>query len=330
MKRRPRALLTAPIAGAALIAAVAATTAAAALNAAVATTTATAGAQAPAPCGSPLLRGSRQIALEVDGQARTVLLHVPAAAAGARLPLVLAFHGFGGSGNEMERETGLSTLANSARFIVAYPTALGGRWSVYAGVRSERDVDLVRATIDYVTTRYCTDASRVYAVGVSNGGSQAVHVVCELSDEIAAAAFVAGDYRAAEPCNPVRPVSILEIHGLNDTVVPYRGFDEAGGAGGVFAFLSVWTAIDRCAAPPTHTRVAVHMLELAWSCATGTRVAHIKVFKFGHGWPGADPPAGRLPQPASATTLLWRFFSTLPMRFGEPGAPGPAPGGAAG
>jgi poly(3-hydroxybutyrate) depolymerase len=92
----------------------------------------------------------------------------------------------------------------------------------------------------------------------------------------------------------------------------------------VFGLLSLWTALDRCVAPPTHTRVAPHMLELAWSCATGTRVAHVKVFKFGHAWPGADPPAGRLPGPGSATALLWRFFSTLPSRFGEPGAPSPA------
>lgn len=298
------------------------------MTGAVATTNVAVGAQAPAACAAPQLHGSRQIALRVDGQARTVLLHVPAAAAGARLPLVLAFHGFGGSGPKMERETGLSALANSARFIVAYPNAMGGRWSVHAGARSERDVDFTRATIDYVTMRYCTDASRVYAVGVSNGGSQAVHVVCELSDEIAAATFVAGDYRAAEPCDPIRPVSILEIHGVNDTVVPYRGFDEAGGDGSVFGFLNLWTALDRCPAPPTHTRVATHMLELVWSCATGTRVAHVKVFRFGHGWPGADPPPGRPPGPASATSLLWRFFSTLPNRFGEPGAVRPAPTGA--
>ena len=312
MRRRRRASLAALFAAAAAIAA-------------VATTSAAVSAQAPAACGAAPPHGSRQIALSVDGQARTVLLHVPAVRAGERLPLVLAFHGFGGSGTEMERETGLSTLANSARFIVAYPIALGGRWSVYAGVRSERDVDLARATIDYVASRYCTDASRVYAVGVSNGGSQAVHVVCELSDEIVAAAFVAGDYRSADPCSPVKPVSILEIHGLDDTVVPYRGFDEAGGAGGVFGFLSLWTALDRCSAPPTHTRVAPHMLELDWSCATGTHVAHVKVFRFGHAWPGADPPAGRLPGPGSATTLLWRFFSTLPTRFGSPGASPPAP-----
>jgi polyhydroxybutyrate depolymerase len=289
------------------------------IDAGAATTTAIR-AQAPAACGAVPTRGSRQIVLPVDGQARAVLLHVPFAAAGARLPLVLAFHGFGGSGIEMERETGLSTLANSAGFIVAYPIALGGRWSIHVGVRSERDVDLARATIEYVAARYCTDASRVYAVGVSNGGSQAVHVACELSDEIAAAAFVAGDYRAADGCKPVKPVSVLEIHGLDDNVVPYRGFDEAGGAGAVFGFLNLWEALDRCAAPPTHTRVAPHMLELAWRCATGTRVAHVKVFNFGHAWPGADPPPGRLPGPGSATTLLWRFFSTLQARFGAPGA----------
>jgi polyhydroxybutyrate depolymerase len=161
----------------------------------------------------------------------------------------------------------------------------------------------------------------VYAVGVSNGGSEAVHVACELADRVVAAAFVAGDYRAAEACHPAAPVSVLEIHGVEDPVVPYRGYEPDGGSGAVFGFLSLWTKLDRCSTPPMHQRIAPHMLQLTWHCETGTSVSHIKVYDFGHGWPGAHPAPGRLPGPASASTLLWMFFTSLPQRDqGRPNA----------
>lgn len=278
--------------------------------------------QTALPCAAAAARGSHWITLEVGGADRSVLVHLPPSRAGARLPLVLAFHGFGGTAHGMERETGLPALGDASGFIVAFPEARDGRWAVRSGLRELHDLDFVRQTLDYLQSRYCIDPARVYAVGVSNGGSEAVHIACELAERVVAAAFVAGDYRAAEACHPAAPVSVLEIHGVEDPVVPYRGYEPDGGAGAVFGFLSLWTALDHCGTPPIHQRIALHMLQLTWSCDTGTTVSHIKVYDFGHGWPGAHPGPGRLPGPASASTLLWKFFRSLPQR--ENGRTNPA------
>jgi polyhydroxybutyrate depolymerase len=274
-------------------------------------------AQVASPCASAANRASHWITLEVGGRDRSILVHLPPSRAGVQLPLLLAFHGFGGSGPGMERETGLSALADARGFIVAFPEARDGRWSVRSGLRERADLDFVHATLDYLESRYCIDRARVYAVGGSNGGSEAVHIACELADRVAAAAFVAGDYRAAEACQPVAPVSVLEIHGVEDPVVPYRGYEPEGGPGAVFGFLSLWTALDRCSTPPVHQRIARHMLQLTWHCETGTSVSHIKIYDFGHGWPGGHPAPGRLPGPTSASTLLWTFFTSLPQRRDE-------------
>lgn len=295
--------------------------AAAAAASAPAASAPAASAPAASPAGSQCsaapTAGGQQIVVSVDGEQRSLWLHVPSAPAATRMPLLVAFHGFGGSGVEMERETGLSALADAQRFIVAYVDARGGRWGVRSSVRSEQDTDFTRAAIDYVQERYCVAAGRVFAVGVSNGGSEAVHVGCELSSLVSAVAIVAGDYRAATPCAPARPVSMLVLHGLNDTVVPYHGYDRQA-TGGVFGFLRLWLAFDRCAgASPHHSRLPSHMDKLTWLCPdSGTVVSHIKLFGFGHGWPGADPPPGTLPGANSASRLIWQFFARLPARFG--------------
>ena len=272
-----------------------------------------------APCAAATPAGSQTIALSVDHVSRTVVLHIPAAPAGARLPLLLAYHGFGGSGVMMERETGLSALADARGFIVAYPEGLGGRWGTHSGPRSEQDLDMTRATLDYIEAHYCTNPARVFATGVSNGGSMAVHVACELSERFVAVAIVAGDYRAADPCAPERPVSMLVIHAINDTVVPYGGFPHVGG---VFWFLNLWIGLDRCSTSTSRARLAQHMVELGWACpASHTRVAHVRLYRGGHGWPGADPPPGTLPSATSASSLLWKFFSSLPARTGDAASP---------
>jgi polyhydroxybutyrate depolymerase len=44
---------------------------------------------------------------------------------------------------------------------------------------------------------------------------------CDRADLIAAVAPVAGTLGINVPCNPSRPVSVLQTHGTADPVVPY-------------------------------------------------------------------------------------------------------------
>ncbi len=63
--------------------------------------------------------------MEHGGRRRTFLLYRPKhAPADERLPLVLAFHGGGGSAGQMLRYSGLHRLADRHHFIVVYPDAI--------------------------------------------------------------------------------------------------------------------------------------------------------------------------------------------------------------
>ena len=57
-------------------------------------------------------------------------------------------------------------------------------------------------------------------------------LACERADLVAAVAPVAGTHWASGvPCNPSRPVSVLQIHGTADPVVPFDGGPMVGRGG---------------------------------------------------------------------------------------------------
>jgi polyhydroxybutyrate depolymerase len=244
---------------------------------------------------------------------RTALVRVPARAAVARAPLVVALHGAGGSGRFMKRYSGLAQLADEEGFTVAFPDATPQHrvWNLNAGSAPD-DVGFVEQLIETVATVACVDPRRVFAVGVSNGGGLAARVGCELSQRVSGIVVVAGGFGGLPRCRPARPVSVLEIHGSNDPVVPYRGDRHDGRAGDVRAWLAGWARRDRCASTARPRVVAPRSLRFDWrGCAPGTRLAHIQVLGGGHQWPGAIPPDPGPPSTFSAGQQAWRFLAPL-------------------
>jgi polyhydroxybutyrate depolymerase len=269
-------------------------------------------AQGPASC-APAVRKVRFFAFEtVDGVQRTALVHVPAHAAGPPLPLLLAFHGAGADGRFMESYTGLSKLADRDDFVAVYPTAEGSLWnSSGRGNAPDDDVAFVRSLIDDLESRLCVDPARVYATGVSNGGSFTARIGCELSDQLTAIAPVAGGYGVQPPCTPTRPVSVLEIHGTDDGSVPYDG-DPYSGHSSVPAWIATWEGFDECAGPATWRRIAPKTLvRVRLGCAPSTTVAQVKLVGGHHVWPGT--PLGARPASKagafSASAAVWQFFT---------------------
>jgi polyhydroxybutyrate depolymerase len=245
---------------------------------------AVANASTTLPCATETTSGDTSITLTSGGIAREAVLHVPASLAGTHLPLIVAFHGYGGSGAEFAKDTGLSRLADREGFAIVYPSSHGSQWAISGG---ERDVVFSSALLDRVESVACIDPARVYATGVSIGAGMAARVGCELSARIAGLVLVSGGYRSLPACNPDRPLSILEIHGTADTTVPYEG-QGSDQAGAVLPYMVAWAARDRCAAAPTHTVVARHTLLYAWSgCAWGAVVEHLRIYGGKHGLPNA-------------------------------------------
>ncbi|HEY1540341.1 MAG TPA: hypothetical protein VGF63_13140 [Solirubrobacteraceae bacterium] len=265
---------------------------------------------ASAGCGASARPGDTTIrVLVAGGQLRTARLHVPRAALGHPAPLLLAFHGSGATGRFMERYSGLTAPLDAAGAIGVFPDAAGGRWQLTGDVLGG-DVAFVGDLLDAVEQRVCVDARRVWATGVSNGGGFTALLACELSERIAAVAVVAGGFASLSACRPARPVSVLEIHGTDDPVVPYAGRPQDGRRGAVRAWLAGWVRRDGCAREPRTRMLAARVALLTWNgCAAGTAVSHIRIAGGRHQWPGATPPDPGPRAGFSAAGEIWRFLA---------------------
>jgi polyhydroxybutyrate depolymerase len=99
-----------------------------------------------------------------------------------------------------------------------------------------------------VTSSYPVDTARVYLVGHSNGGFMAHRMACEHASVIAAIVSLAGlPPMDVSQCTPERPVSVLQIHGTDDAIIPFDGGANSGrGFPSVDTALGMWRGRNGC------------------------------------------------------------------------------------
>jgi polyhydroxybutyrate depolymerase len=282
--------------------------------------------------------------------ARTFLVHLPPGfATRGPLPVLVAFHGGGGTARGFEAYAGLDRVADREGVVVVYPDGSGrlGRrlltWNAgaccgYALTSAADDVGFALAVLRDLARDLPLDATRVYATGHSNGGMMAYRLAAEAADRIAAVASVAG-MMATERLAPARPVAVLHIHSVDDPRALY-----AGGLGPPFPGTGVrvaheavetglarWIAVDHCPSRPAIADVrrarvggAEHTatLRVYEPCASDAVVAHWRLTGAGHGWPGRHSTLPERLMGPDTTVLdaaeeVWRFVA----RFRRPDAP---------
>jgi poly(3-hydroxybutyrate) depolymerase len=157
-----------------------------------------------------------QYTIDVDGTTRSYYLLAPIS--DGPMPLVVSFHGYGGTGQgSMGTFQPTETTGGNAVFV--FPDGVAQSWYENAigwDTRSNTspDIKFVRALIDETKAKQCVDAARVYAIGFSWGGWMANQVGCALGPEIRGVVAVAGGGPDGGACTGA--VSTLIAHGLND------------------------------------------------------------------------------------------------------------------
>jgi len=273
---------------------------------------------APAGCQRTLVPGDQTVTVSSGGLTRTALVHIPAGAPAKPLPVVVALHGAAQNGAFFAGYTGFSAIADAEQFIAVYPDALPAAsfsdrpfWNISSRDPSAPDdVRFVSDLLDTLHHTACTNPLRVFATGVSNGASMTARLGCELSGRFAAIAPVSGGYGSQPACTPARPVSVLEIHGLLDPIVPYAGLAPAA-LGAVRPYVGRWLTWDGCSGNPSGRVIAPRVLRLEWNgCRSGAAVWHLRISGGGHQLPGGDPPDSGPAATFDAPWAIWDFFRT--------------------
>ncbi|HEX2667425.1 MAG TPA: PHB depolymerase family esterase [Gammaproteobacteria bacterium] len=231
---------------------------------------------------------------------RTWYVHVPPSyQPGHPLPLVIVYHGSGGSGDKIESRIGLDAVADRLGFIAVYPDGISTVWA--GGLADEADaagVDDVAFTatlLDRLEAEYSIDRQHVVAAGFSNG-AHLVHLLgCRLADRFTAIVPVGGTMASGSDCHPSRPITVIEFHDSRDPVNSYRGgragINGAGRAEPVIDGIGNWALRDKCRTSASPTRfpatgesVDYHVNDFP-GCPGGIIVRLYTLHNGTHAWP---------------------------------------------
>ncbi|HEX6704293.1 MAG TPA: PHB depolymerase family esterase [Albitalea sp.] len=185
----------------------------------------------PAPATAPV----EVQTVEVGGHPRRYLVVTPTPLR-ADSSVLLVYHPSQSSGADMRRLAGatLERIAQRAHAVVVYPDGHEGHFNDCRRVASfsarRLDVDDVgfsRRIVERLAAQGRIDPSRVYALGVSNGGQMALRLALEAPDLVRGVAAIAANLptpqnMACQPAStPIRRVVLVE--GTRDPINPYGG-----------------------------------------------------------------------------------------------------------
>lgn len=263
---------------------------------------------------------SATLTLESGGIERSAIVHVPAAYDPLDpTPVVLAFHGRGSTGAEIQAFSGIDALPAIAVYPEGVPTDGRQAWqgAPYAAPGVD-DVAFVDDLLDAVEAGYCVDERRILATGKSNGGGLVALLACTSSDRIAAFVPVAGAYYPGTTagCDGGAAAPVLAFHGTADATIAYEGGVGNGEPYlGVGTWLDGWADRDGCVTSTTRPLTADTTSTTWRGCDRGLAVEHVAVVGGGHTWPGAlaYSGGGYATQSISATELAWAFLLQHPL-----------------
>jgi polyhydroxybutyrate depolymerase len=287
--------------------------------------------------------GDYEFSVNVNGDERVYFVHVPASYDKTPTPLVLNFHGGGGSPEGHKEITEMDDTSDKGGFIVVYPrgTRPDGDserqyqrfWNVKRGPTGEFNTEgaviemdeekFVLLVLDDLKEKFSIDEKRVYAAGFSNGAILTNQLGCDLSDKIAAIAPIGAPYWGfPEACNLMRPMPVIYFHGTADFCAPFNGGSsqcELGLAnqGRVFPSaeetVEFWKGKNACDNNAEITYDRGDVTCQTFTCAQ-SEVVFCRIEGGGHTWPGGQEyvlpgfDVGKTTQDINANEAMWEFF----------------------
>jgi len=224
--------------------------------------------------------------LTVNGLSREYIIYIPQNySATISLPLLLSFHGLGSNMEFNYSYTRFDEIAERENLIVVYPNGIKNNWTLSSD--NNPDIDFIKTLLAQLEDDYKIESKRIYSTGMSEGGFFSFKLACSLSNRITAVASVTGSmYQyAINNCFPSRPISVLQIHGTEDNIVPYTSTER---------LLDFWTSHNHTDTIPiisnipdvdTNDGSTVQRFEYL-NGDNDVEVQHLKITNGDHLWPG--------------------------------------------
>lgn len=155
--------------------------------------------------GSNAERGIERKTMKVNGTLREFYVYVPTEVKNGNMknvPVVFAFHGGGGSGEEFAARSGWDKLAEERNFVVVFPTGCRSDNKFKASTTWKvDDLPFFSEMRNYMLKNYSIDASRIYVSGQSMGCVMSTTIALTHPEWIAACAATSARVMPSETAN---------------------------------------------------------------------------------------------------------------------------------
>ena len=248
-----------------------------------------------------------------NNESREYMIYVPEMYdESTKVPILFNFHGGSGTASGHVYFSDMRLIADTANFILVYPQGLYNVWnnSLSSDSNSKNKTDdfgFVEAMISKISSDYSIDATRVYAMGFSNGADMSHALACVLSDKIAAIVSMGGLLykHTSENTNP-SPKGIMSIHGTNDNERPYyNGID--GYYLSIEKMHEYWISHNNINTPPIIYSFSSKGLSIDYysykNSIKNISIDHYKVVDAGHDWLDFNH------LDLNTNQLIWNFLS---------------------
>mgnify|MGYP006270017149 CR=1 FL=1 len=254
-----------------------------------------------------------------DGRERTYIAHLPDDPGRKdSWPVIMAFHGGFGTGENMEETTRMHAVDGAEEFVIVYPDGIVRSWNVTddcCGRANRRGVDDLGLAADILEdlSRDLPVRDRIFATGYSNGAMLVYSMICERPGRIAAAVpFGAAMQQEPGACPAREPVPVMHLHGLEDPLSLFEGglgdYERVGPQPPVSRGVEHLASTFSCAESGEVSRLGSVTCRRWSGCDEGAEVLLCPIPGLGHYWPGQQ------------TTLFGETF--LPMGPNRPELPG--------
>jgi polyhydroxybutyrate depolymerase len=232
-------------------------------------------------------------------------------------PLVMIFHGNGGTGRGMERTTNMDLVADgdydpvaqTGGFIVAYPQGRSLQWD-FDGSAGDDVNYIMNACIPLIQAGWPINMRRIHLMGYSDGGAMMIDTVQRNPGFFASIGMVDYNFNAANASamQASSPIEFLVTHGTADPVIPYNGGVAHSGqtVSSSAQTAQLLATLNGCGTPTTTnpagslntTPNATATVDIATIWAPGTTGLGGSFYTAtggGHTWPGGtQPPTANL------------------------------------
>jgi polyhydroxybutyrate depolymerase len=250
--------------------------------------------------------------LTVGSTTRTAKVHVPASYdPSKRTPVVFDVHGRTQNASGEMSLTHSVAKSDAAGFIAIYPESIttptswnSGTCCEPATTNSVDDTAFMRKLLDEAQAKLCVDTSRVFMMGMSNGGYESHRIGCEMADRFAAIGPVAG-LLLFQGCAPTKPMPVMMVNGTADSLSQYQYVAQG---------VTFWKNKNGCTTMSTTYQNGDATCVTHSGCTAGADVVLCTIQDGGHQWPGGEeiPFLGKKSDNLITTDALWDFFVAHP------------------